>query len=108
MPALPKLTGRTAEKRRRKILREFDSEEFRCPDGYIRVSGEISIDLKGEQNGRRREPTASISVDIPKYGIHLVSTGIGDNYFFEISPQNLPKSIYGLLVFKLPRTSELR
>ena len=68
MPALPKLTGRTAEKRRRKILREFDSEEFRCPDGYIRVSGEISIDLKGEQNGRRREPTASISEKKQKNG----------------------------------------
>ena len=50
MPTTPKLRYVTREIWIVEVAHEFDAEEFSRSDGYVRIAGEIAVDLEGEED----------------------------------------------------------
>ena len=50
VPSPPKLRYITREIRIVEVAHEFDAEEFSRSDGYVRIAGEIAVDLEGEED----------------------------------------------------------
>lgn len=50
MPTTPELGYVTREIGIVEVAHEFDAEEFSGSDSYVRISGEIAVDLKGEED----------------------------------------------------------
>ena len=108
VPASPELGDVPAEIRNVEVSHQLDSEEFGRTDGDIRVSGEIPVNLEGEQHGRQQKSAPAL---VLPGGEHLVDNDgavVGDDHFLEKTPKNLSQSVHPVPVIERPGLSELR
>ena len=108
VPTSPEFSDISAEIWHIEVPHQLDTKQLGCADGNIRIAGEVSVDLEGEEDGGKQQRTAAVRLVGGKDLVHIDGAVIGHDHFFEQAPENLPHSICSLFVHKRPRFPELR
>ena len=108
MPTTPELGYVTRKIRVVEVAHEFDAKEFGGSDSYVRITGEVSVDLESKENCSKKQSTTCLSVVRCPNLIHISRAVVSNYYLFEQAPQDLAHSVHGLVVIEFAVGLELR
>ena len=108
MPSTPKFCYVAREIRVVEVTHQFDAKEFGSTDCDVRVTGEISVYLEGEEYCGKKQGTACLCVVGSPYLVHISGAIIGYDDFLKQTPQDLTHTIYALVVREPTFSQELR
>ena len=108
VPTPPELGDIPAEIRNVEVPHQLDTEQLGCADGNIRITGEISVDLEGKENGGQQQRAAALRLVGGKHLIHKDGAVIGHDHLLEQAPENLSHPIDTLVIRESARLPELR
>ena len=83
MPATPEFCDVTREIGVVEVAHQFDTKQFGCADGNVRIAGEIAVDLECEKDGGEEECRACLGVVSRPHLVHVGSAVVGYYYFLE-------------------------
>ena len=105
MPAFPEFGEAVGEVRFPEVGHQFKAHAFTQPDGNVRVSGKIAVDLKGKSHGPYENADTGIGARMVKDLLHKKGQVIGNHNFFEKAPEYQPQSSSSLARLKTLRVS---
>ena len=62
MPSSPELCYISAEIRVIEVPHQLDTKELGSTDSYIRISGEVAVDLERKEDGREKQGTTRLRI----------------------------------------------
>ena len=108
VPTTPELGYVTREIRVVEVAHQFDAKEFGGTDGYVRIAGEVSVNLERKENSGQQKCGTGLGVVCCPNLIYIRRAVIGNYYLLEQAPKDLAHSIHGLIVRELAVGLELR
>ena len=108
MPSTPELCYIAREIRIVEVAHQFDAEEFGGSDSYVRIAGEITVDLESKKNCGKKQGRTGLRVVSSPNLIHISRTVVSDYYLFEQAPLDLAHSVHSLVVIEFAVGLELR
>ena len=85
VPAVPELCKVGSGVRRRKVFREFDTDQTRNTNGNIRIAAKVEVDLKGERVYNNPHPASGVDLCRKHIVQGKQGQGISDYKFLEQS-----------------------
>ena len=107
VPTTPELGDIPAEIREVEVPHRLEPEQLARADGHIRISGEIAINLEGEDNGRQQQCAAALRLVGRKDAVHIHRAVIGNHNLLEHTPQNLAHSVHARFIVEGPGLGQL-
>ena len=86
VPPSPEFRHGAGKERRRKIIRQCNTEDLSHTDYNVHASREVTIELKCKQDRGNRNIKSVIKAVITENGIHRNSGAFGDDELFEKAP----------------------
>ena len=107
MPSSPKLRYVAREIGVVEIAHQFDSKEFSSTDGYVRIAGEVSVNLERKENSGQQKCGTGLRVVCCPHLIHVRSAVVGYNNLLEQAPEDLAHSVRRLVIRECAFVEEL-
>ena len=108
VPPPPEFRHGTGKERRRKIIRQCNTEDLSHTDYNVHASREVTIELKCKQDRGNRNIKSVIKAVITENGIHRNSGAFGDDELFEKAPEDSLGAACQILIRKGSSGGELR
>ncbi len=108
MPPSPELGDIAGEIWESEVLHQIEAKKSGCADCDIGISGEVTVDLYGKQEGSYSKCYTVLKVISQVNSVHGDGDIIGDDHFFEHPPQHLTEPIRSLHSAKRPFMVKLR
>src|SRR6188472_3355787 len=96
MPVTPEFLRRSHEIREAEVLQQLDPHQLRGAPGDVRVSREVTVDLKGEGVDAEQDVQAGWHGTRVEHAVDERRQVVGDEDFLEEPPRDQPESIANL------------
>ena len=107
VPAPPELGDVAGEVGELEVGHQLKAEELGGTDGDVGVSGEVPVDLEGEEDSTEDEGGAGERFGVVETHVDVGRTGVGHDDLLEHAPEDKAHAVAPLLVGELPRGSDL-
>jgi len=108
MPTTPKFRDISRKIRERKIRRKTDSEKLCAANRHVGIARKIAVNLYRIKHGNDGERASVKRFKIAPNKVHRASAIVGDDHFFEKSPEHLTQAVRRKRSVKMPRFFVLR
>ena len=103
VPTPPELGDVAGEVGELEVGHQLEAEELGGADGDVGVSGEVPVDLEGEEDGPEDEGRAGERLGVVETHVDVGRTGVGHDDLLEHAPEDEAHAVAPLLVGELPR-----
>lgn len=86
MPSPPELGNVSGEVRGVEVPHQVDAEESCRAYGYVGISGEVAVDLYGEEQSAEQQCQSAFLCVVVPYGVHGHGAVVCHHHFLEEAP----------------------